>query len=290
MKLAYTIEGEGSDVLLLHGFPSNMFFWNEIKNELIENNKKVTVPEQRGYPLSNINNSLISDFNIESLALDIEELVNELDLDNELIVVGHDWGSIVGWALISRGNINVKKYISICGGDEFPSSQIYNKLNYKLGEHYISSFQQPETAAKEIDNNLDSFFRLSYRDTNSNITNPDLSLKSLFTEGTTGGLVVNKETIDSYIEHFKGHSLYQPICWYANIDLNFELSNEWRKKIDIPVVFMFGKYDVAVLLTDKMKYRLNSLGNNVTIKEINGAGHWLPLTHKESVLNEIYSN
>ena len=290
MKLAYTIEGEGSDVLLLHGFPSNMFFWNEIKNELIENNKKVIVPEQRGYPLSTVNNSLISDFNIESLALDIEELVNELDLDNELIVVGHDWGSIVGWALISRGNINVKKYISICGGDEFPSSQIYNKLSYKLGEHYISSFQQPEKATKEIDKNLDSFFRLSYRDTNSNITNPDLSLKSLFTEGNTGGLVVNNETIDSYIEHFKDHSLYQPICWYTNIDLNIELSNEWRKKIDIPVVFMFGSNDVAVLLTDKMKYRLNNLGNDVTIKEIDGAGHWLPLTHKESVLNEIYSN
>ena len=55
MKLEYTIEGEGSDVLLLHGFPSNMFFWNDIKNELIQNNKKVLVPEQRGYPLSNIN-------------------------------------------------------------------------------------------------------------------------------------------------------------------------------------------------------------------------------------------
>ena len=231
MKLAYTIEGEGSDVLLLHGFPSNMFFWNEIRNELIENNKKVIVPEQRGYPLSSVNNSLISDFNIESLVLDIEELVNELDLDNELIVVGHDWGSIVGWALISRGNINVKKYISICGGDEFPSSQIYNKLNYKLGEHYISSFQQPEKAAKEIDNNLDSFFRLSYRDTSSIIASPDLSLRSLFTEGNTGGLVVNNETIDSYIEHFKDHSLYQPICWYTNIDLNIELSNEWRKKL-----------------------------------------------------------
>ena len=290
MKLAYTIEGEGSDVLLLHGFPSNMFFWNEIKNELIENNKKVIVPEQRGYPLSSVNNSLISDFNIESLVLDIEELVNELDLDNELIVVGHDWGSIVGWALISRGNINVKKYISICGGDEFPSSQIYNKLNYKLGEHYISSFQKPEKAVKEIDNNLDSFFRLSYRDTSSIIASPDLSLKSLFTEGNTGGLVVNNETIENYIEHFKDQSLYQPICWYTNIDLNIELSNEWRKKIDIPVVFMFGMNDVAVLLTDKMKYRLNNLGNDVTIKEIDGAGHWLPLTHKESVLNEIYSN
>ena len=290
MKLAHTIEGEGSDVLLLHGFPSNMFFWDEIKNELIEQNKKVIVPEQRGYPLSTINDSLISDFNIESLVLDIEELVKELDLDNELIIVGHDWGSIVGWALISRGNINVKKYISICGGNEFPSSLIYNKLNYKLGEHYIASFQQPEKAAEEIDNNLDYFFRLAYRDTFSNIPNPDLSLKSLFTEGKTGKLVVNNDIIDSYIKHFKGHSLYQPICWYSNIDLNIELSNEWRKKINIPVVFMFGKNDVAVLLTDKMKYRLNNLGTDVTIKEVEGAGHWLPLTHKESVLNEIYSN
>ena len=33
-KLSYTSEGEGSDVLLLHGFPSNMFFWNNIKNDL----------------------------------------------------------------------------------------------------------------------------------------------------------------------------------------------------------------------------------------------------------------
>ncbi len=94
MKLTHTIEGEGSDVILLHGFPSNMYFWDEIKNELLKNNKRVTVPEQRGYPLSEIKDSLISDFNIKSLALDIEELVEELGLDKELIVVGHDWGSI----------------------------------------------------------------------------------------------------------------------------------------------------------------------------------------------------
>ena len=50
MKLTHTIEGEGSDVLLLHGFPSNMFFWNNIKNDLLSN-YRVTVVEQRGYPL-----------------------------------------------------------------------------------------------------------------------------------------------------------------------------------------------------------------------------------------------
>ena len=55
-KLSYTSEGEGSDVLLLHGFPSNMFFWNKIKKDLL-NNYRVTVVEQRGYPLSMLENA-----------------------------------------------------------------------------------------------------------------------------------------------------------------------------------------------------------------------------------------
>ena len=287
MKLTHTIEGEGSDVLLLHGFPSNIYFWDEIKKELIKNNKRVTVPEQRGYPLSEIKDSLVSDFNIESLAIDIEELVKELDLKNELTIVGHDWGSIVGWAVISRGNINIKKFVSICGGDEFPSTHIYNKLKFNLGDHYITSFQNPEMSSEQIDLNLESFFRLSYRDISANVEYPDLSLKNLFTHGKTGKLVVDDNTIDNYINHFNGHSLYQPICWYSNIDLNIELSNEWRSKVTTPVTFLYGELDVAVKLTDKMSDRLKNLGTDITIKEVKGAGHWLPLTHKESVLSEI---
>ncbi len=287
MKLAHTIEGEGSDVLLLHGFPSNMYFWDEIKKDLIINNKRVTVPEQRGYPLSELNNSLAIDFNIECLALDIEELVKELNLDNELTIVGHDWGSIVGWAVVSRKNISVKNFVSICGGDEFPGSNIYNNLKFNLEDHYITSFQNPKKSAEEIDLNLDSFFRLAYRDVFTKIGQPDLSLQKLFTHGKARKLVVDDTTIYNYIDHFKGHSLYQPICWYSNIDLNIELSSEWRKKVKTPVTFLYGELDVAVKLTDKMSNRLNNLGSDITIKEVKGAGHWLPLTHKESVLNEI---
>ncbi len=52
---------------------------------------------------------------------------------------------------------------------------------------------------------------------------------------------------------------------------------------------MFGEKDMAVLLNEKMIERLTNEADNVNIKEISGAGHWLPYTHKESVLNEIYS-
>ena len=33
-NLTYSTEGEGSDVILLHGFPSDIFFWEKIKTKL----------------------------------------------------------------------------------------------------------------------------------------------------------------------------------------------------------------------------------------------------------------
>ena len=108
-KLSFTSEGEGNDVLLLHGFPSNMFFWNKMKNELLKD-YRVTVVEQRGYPLSLLEDASYTDFNIEFLSKDIEYLINELNLNRDLIIVGHDWGSIVAWAIVSRGNIDIQRW------------------------------------------------------------------------------------------------------------------------------------------------------------------------------------
>ena len=161
-ELSYTIEGEGRDVLFLHGFPSNMYFWDNIKKEL-KDQLRVTVVEQRGYPLSSMNKFNVNDFNIENLSLDIENLIKELNLNNNLIIVGHDWGSIVAWAIANRGNVVVKKLVLICGGTEFPPSSVYENLVYENGEHYITSFQNPEQANNVLYKNLDLFFRSAYR-------------------------------------------------------------------------------------------------------------------------------
>ncbi len=284
-ELSYITEGEGRDVLLLHGFPSNMFFWDDIKKDL-KDKLRVTVVEQRGYPLSSIENSIVSDFNIENLSLDIENLINKLNLTNNLTVVGHDWGSIVAWSIASRGNVKIEKLVSICGGTEFPSSSVYDNLNFNKGRHYISSFQNPEEANIKLSKNLDLFFRSAYRIT-PKIDNQliDLSLNNLFTTHNFDNKIHNID-IDSLIKHFE-KGMKQPISWYSNIDYNLELSSQWRRVHDIEVIFLFGENDAAVKLNKKMISRLNSSAINVTVKEIKNADHWLPLTHKESVLREI---
>ena len=289
ISLSYETKGQGSDVLLLHGFPSSMYMWNEIKKELIENGYRVTIVEQRGYPLSRLDNFDVLSFNIEELSKDIEELIVKLNLDQNLTIVGHDWGSIVAWAVTSRENININKVVSICGGTEFPLSDVYSNLTYREKPHYISSFQNVKESAKIIDNNLESFFRSAYRSNNQIGENVDLSLENVFINYISESCVMNEKEIIDLIQHFDESSLDQPIAWYANIDLNSDLSSTWRKEVNTPVHFIFGEVDAAVKLNDKMRERLMSSGTNVKITEILGAGHWLPITHRESVLKEIYA-
>ena len=288
ISLSYETKGQGSDVLLLHGFPSSMYMWNEIKKELIENGYRVTIVEQRGYPLSRLKNFNVLSFNIEELSKDIEQLIIKLNLDQNLTIVGHDWGSIVAWAVTSRKNIDTNKIVSICGGTEFPLSAVYSNLTYKEKPHYITSFQNVKESANIIDNNLESFFRSAYRSNNQIGENVDLSLENVFINYISESCVMNENEIIDLIQHFDESSLDQPIAWYANIDLNSDLSSTWRKEVNTPVHFIFGEVDAAVKLNDKMRERLMSSGTNVKITEIPGAGHWLPITHRESVLKEIY--
>ena len=289
ISLSYETMGQGSDVLLLHGFPSNMYMWNEIKNKLVETGYRVTIVEQRGYPLSRLENFDVLSFNIEELSKDIEELIIKLKLDQNLTIVGHDWGSIVAWAIISREKINISKLISICGGTEFPTTAVYNNLTYKEKPHYISSFQNFKESADIIDNNLESFFRSAYRKNNQIGEATDLSLDNVFINYSSESCVMNENEIVNLIQHFDAFSLDQAIAWYSNIDLNTKLSSGWRKVVTTPVHFIFGEVDAAVKLNHKMRERLMSSGTNVKITEIPGAGHWLPITHRESVLNEIYA-
>jgi len=124
ISLSYETSGKGSDVLLLHGFPSSMYMWNAIKKELIENGYRVTIVEQRGYPLSRLDNFDVLSFNIEELSKDIEELIIKLNLDQNLTIVGHDWGSIVAWAVTSREIIDINKKL----GCSIPEGADYHTL------------------------------------------------------------------------------------------------------------------------------------------------------------------
>lgn len=96
VRLHYVIGGEGPLVVLLHGFPEFWYAWQHQIVALIDAGYRVVAPDMRGYNLSD-KPSRISDYTVEKLAKDVNDLVHSLG-ESETILVGHDWGAAVAWA------------------------------------------------------------------------------------------------------------------------------------------------------------------------------------------------
>jgi pimeloyl-ACP methyl ester carboxylesterase len=288
-KISYKSQGSGRDILLLHGFPSNIYMWDDIVKELLVKNYRVTTVEQRGYPLSISNSMTRNDFTIDKLSRDIEILIKTLDLSNSITLVGHDWGTVVAWAILKRNIVKIENVLSICGGTLFPSTDVYSSLSYDDGEHYITSFQKPRDASNLLNQDINNSLLGAYRTKNKE-PNTNLSMQSLFNDFNHTEYALDESQIDNLSKHFEKHGFYGPISWYANLDNNILLSNEWtHNHVSQQVTFLFGEKDIAVSLNQNMIERLRKVADLVKIREISGAGHWLPYTHKESVLHEIYS-
>lgn len=82
-------------VLCLHGFPDNANSFRYQIDDLVAAGYQVLTPTMRGYEPSSITTD--NDYSIESIALDVIAWLDELEL-NQVHLVGHDWGSAVGYA------------------------------------------------------------------------------------------------------------------------------------------------------------------------------------------------
>ena len=97
VRLHYVEAGEGPLVVLLHGFPEFWFSWRFQIPALAAAGFRVVAPDMRGYNLSDKPKG-VEGYDLERLARDVERLIGALG-EERAVVVGHDWGGIVAWAV-----------------------------------------------------------------------------------------------------------------------------------------------------------------------------------------------
>lgn len=90
---------DGEPVILLHGFPEFWYGWRHQIGPLSSAGFRVIVPDQRGYNMSEKPMS-VKQYHIDQLASDIIGLIDYLGYE-QVTIVGHDWGGVVGWQLIA---------------------------------------------------------------------------------------------------------------------------------------------------------------------------------------------
>ena len=143
IKLHYTEEGTGELIVLLHGFPEYWYGWrNQIP--VLSKQYRVVAPDMRGYNLSD-NPENVSAYRIETLAKDIAELIKALG-EEKAIVVGHDWGAAVAWAVASLYPEVVKKLVVLNVPHPAEMKRAFMEVNFSqwVKSWYIFFFHEHE--------------------------------------------------------------------------------------------------------------------------------------------------
>lgn len=101
LRIAYIDEGppDGVPVLMLHGFPDGPFTFDHLAGRCTAAGYRVIRPALRGYPPTEVPEG--RRIGLDALVGDVEGLADHLQLDRP-VLLGHDWGAVIGWAATSR--------------------------------------------------------------------------------------------------------------------------------------------------------------------------------------------
>jgi pimeloyl-ACP methyl ester carboxylesterase len=154
IELNTAISGEGSPIVLLHGFPQTHLMWRHVAPKLAERHT-VICPDLRGYGASSKPRN--GDYSKRAMARDIIGLADELGIGT-FALIGHDRGVHVGL----RAGLDHPDRISHLGLiDSLPVLDTWNVLRGREAAvaFHLYLMAQPEGLPEEmIANSADAFF------------------------------------------------------------------------------------------------------------------------------------
>ena len=136
------MENDKGTIFLLHGFPETSRMWNDFIKVLENEGYRIIAPDQRGYS-KGARPSKVSDYTIDKLSEDVIDIANAFNIDR-FHLVGHDWGSAVGWYIVSKYSDRIITWsaLSVPHLDAFVYSMRNDKTQKKKSE-YIKFFNKP---------------------------------------------------------------------------------------------------------------------------------------------------
>jgi haloalkane dehalogenase len=109
-RLSYLDEGTGDPVVMLHGNPTWSFYYRNLVLAL-RGQYRCVVPDHIGCGLSDKPPETLYDYSLKSRIDDLEALLDHLGLRENLTLVLHDWGGMIGTGFAARHPERVKRLV-----------------------------------------------------------------------------------------------------------------------------------------------------------------------------------
>ncbi|HET7721506.1 MAG TPA: alpha/beta hydrolase, partial [Acidimicrobiales bacterium] len=286
-------------VVLCHGFPELGYSWRHQLAPIAEAGYHVLAPDQRGYGRSS-KPAEVTDYDILHLTGDVLGLIDATGHE-KAAVIGHDWGSMVVWALALLAPERLAGVIGMSvpfvpRGPMPPIQMIRQVIGD--GFFYMVYFQEPGVADAELA--ADTRRTMTRMLAGVKITDAtDFDPATAFADDGRGfvdrmpepaGLPgwLSQAEVDHYVEEFERSGFTGGINWYRNLDRNWELTPELAgAKVEIPARFIGGAQD-PVLLMSPPSIQEGWLTDDRGTVLVDDAGHWVqqekPAETNEAIL------
>jgi pimeloyl-ACP methyl ester carboxylesterase len=142
VRLHYARQGSGELIVFLHGFPEFWYAWKDQLQEFGRDHLAVA-PDMRGYNLSD-KPAALDQYRVPAIVEDIRALAASVNGGKPFILVGHDWGGVIAWALAISHPEVVRKLVIV----NAPHPTIFNREldrnpAQQVASRYMLFFRSP---------------------------------------------------------------------------------------------------------------------------------------------------
>lgn len=261
--------GDGPLMLFLHGFPE---FWYEWKEQLKEFGKDhlAVAPDLPGYNLSDKPSGLGA-YHGNALVEDIRGLADHFRNGQKFILVGHDWGGALAWALAIAHPELVQKLVIV----NAPHPAIFARLlasnaDQQSASQYMLMFRSPGAEAMLSANNyallVGAVLGELLKTGALHEADKDAYLKAWAQPGAlTGGL-----------NYYRANHLGPPVPseMVGAIDASNKVAaHSAQMMVKVPTLVIWGEKDTA--LTTHNLEGLHEFVPDLTVKRIPQGSHWV---------------
>jgi pimeloyl-ACP methyl ester carboxylesterase len=240
---------DGPPVLLLHGFPQHRGEWDAVAPLLWAAGLRTIAVDQRGYS-PGARPKEVADYRITECALDAVSIVDLLDY-RDVHVVGHDWGSMVGWHLALRHADRVRTFTAISVPHPAAMAQaLTDDPEQRERSRYMGFFRRVGEAEDLL------------------LENDARRLRAVF-----AGSGLDEAGVDRFVAPLRRPgALTAALNWYRAMGRDDAAG---LGAVEVPTTFIWSDGDVAIGRTAAEACRDHVKGDYRFV-ELTGLSHWIP--------------
>ena len=269
IKIHYASLGSGPLMIMIHGFPDYWYTWRYQMEVLAEHFHCVAI-DTRGYNLSDQPKGADA-YAMSLLVGDVAAVIRHFGQE-KAVIVGHDWGGAIAWALaITRPDLLERLIILNVAHPLALTREILNNPTQMKSSQYAWDFQQPGAHRNLIKIFQDNHLLSEYQ-------GPAASLVGLSDAELLSLWVRDPEARQHYITAFERSDVEAMLNYYKKNYPTKEFLHSRGSfdlpKVRVPVLILFGLKDVAIL-PSTLNNTWDFLEQDLTLVTVPEAGHFV---------------